>query len=176
MCYPLLKAYKQDIPLVQQRKYNNQKNKYYKDLVIVNENKYLLCSQWYENFRDNFNNWVNIRNSTSVSITKYIKIRSNSNSVILEDNILLSLLEIMRNDFSYNQILIVKRLREQCERIIALNTKYKSSPQTVIYCLIGKLFNMEVIKLAPACSKGRYILENYELFDKICADRSILNE
>lgn len=178
ICYPLLKKYDPSLPLKEQLRYKNQKKdrSFYKDIYTVNGEQFLLCQEWYEKSRPKFDNWLSQRKTDSVYVPKYIKIKSSSGTIRIEDSTLISILEIIRNDFLHNKILKISRLKEQCERIIALNTKYKKSPQSVIYCLIGKLSSMGIIELTLNRQKGQYILVNPHLFDKVISDRLLLAE
>lgn len=177
ICYPLLKKYDPSQPLKEQLKYKNQENaRFYKDTYTVNGKQYLLCKEWYEKSRPKFDKWLFHRETDSINVLKFIKIKSSSSTIRIEDNTLVSILEIIKNDFLHNDVLIISRLREQCERIISLNTKYKESPQTVIYCLIGKLSSMKIIELAPNCKKGRYVLVNSQRLDQVISDRLLLDE
>lgn len=176
ICYPLLKRYTDNIPEKQQRQYNNQYNRYYKHPVTVNGEKYFLCSQWFEDFRPKLDEWIKLRNDNNVVITHYYKIKNNASSIIIEEKILKILLNAFREDFVINNSLNVRRIRTRYENIISSNTKYKTSPQNVIYCLIGKLSSLNIIKLAPNCQNGKYILINQERFENIIDNPSCLAE
>lgn len=176
ICYPLLKKYTDNIPEKQQRQYNNQYNRYYKHPIDVNGEKYFLCSQWFEDFRPKLDEWIKSRNDQNIVITHYYKIRNNTSSITIEEKILKVLLNAFREDFIINNILNVRRVRMRYENIIVQNTKYKISPQNVIYCLIGKLSSLGAIKLAPNCQNGKYVLTNQKQFNAIIEDPSCLVE
>lgn len=176
ICYPLLKKYIHDIPEKQQRQYNKQYNRYYKNPVIVNGEKYFLCSQWFEEFRPKLDEWIKSRNDKNIIITHYYKIRNNTSSIVIEEKILKVLLNAFREDVIINDTLSVRRVRTRYEKIIAQNTKYKTSPQNVIYCLIGKLSSLGIIKLAPNCQNGKYILTDLEQLNAIIIDPSCIVE
>lgn len=176
ICYPLLKKYTKNIPEKQQRQYNNQNNRYYKNPIFVNNEKYFLCSQWFEDSRSKLDEWIKSRNDKNIVITHYYKIRNNTFSIIIEDKILKILLNAFREDIIINETLNVRRIRTRYENIIAQNTKYKTSPQNVIYCLVGKLSSLGVIKLAPNCQNGKYILVDSKQLETIIENPCCLDE
>ena len=176
ICYPLLKKYTDNIPEKQQRQYNNQYNRYYKRTINVNGEKYFLCSQWFEDFRPKLDEWIKSRNDQNIVITRYYKIRNNTSSITIEEKILKVLLNAFREDLIINNTLNVRRVRTRYENIIFQNTKYKISPQNVIYCLVGKLSSLGIIKLAPNCQNGKYILIDQKRFNSIIEDPSCLAE
>lgn len=176
ICYPLLKKYTKNVPEEQQRQYNNQNNRYYKNPIFVNNEKYFLCSQWFEDSRPKLDEWIKSRNDKNIVITHYYKIKNNTFSIIIEDKILKVLLNAFREDIIINETLNVRRIRTRYENIIAQNTKYKTSPQNVIYCLVGKLSSLGVIKLAPNCQNGKYVLTDSKQLETIIENPCCLDE
>ena len=120
--------------------------------------------------------WIKSRNDKNIVITHYYKIRNNTFSIIIEDKILKILLNAFREDIIINETLNVRRIRTKYENIIAQNTKYKTSPQNVIYCLVGKLSSLGVIKLAPNCQNGKYILIDLKQLETIIENPCCLDE
>lgn len=176
ICYPLLKKYIKGVPNKQQRTYGNQYNRYYKRTVTVNGEEYFLCSQWFEEFRPKLDKWIVSRNDKNIVITHYYKIKHNTYSIILEEELLKILLNAFLQDINTNSVLNVRRIRTKYENIIAQNTKYKTTPQTVLYCLIGKLADMNVLKLAPNCQNGKYVLKDNNAFNQILDDFNLIAE
>lgn len=47
------------IPISKQKGYNNDYGRYWtKPILDINESHYILCSQWYEEFRDKLEKWI----------------------------------------------------------------------------------------------------------------------
>ena len=176
ICYPLLKKYVKGVPVKQQRTYNNQYNRYYKQTVNINGDEYFICSQWFEEFRPKFDKWIELRKNKNIVITRYYKIKNTTTCITIEEKILKILLNAFLEDFIINNSINVRRIRKRYEDIIAENTKYKTSPQNVIYCLIGKLSSEKIIKLAPNCHNGKYVLTNKEKLEDIIRDPSVISE
>jgi hypothetical protein len=55
--YPFLKKVVWDSPLSEQRKINGY-DRYWSDEELINGDKYLVCSQWYERNKPRFIKWV----------------------------------------------------------------------------------------------------------------------
>lgn len=175
LSYPLLKKYIENISNKKQI-YINGGNRYWKTPVTVNGELYFICSQWHKDpCRIRLDNWLNNRGTDNIKIIKYLKIKHNTYSITLEEEILKSILTSFLNDFTQNTIMNVTRIRSRYENIIIEKTKYRDSPQTVIYCLVGKLTNMSVIELAPNCKKGRYILTDGSKLNEIIDNPSLLS-
>lgn len=176
ICYPLLKKCVKGIPHNQQRTYGDVHNRYYKKTFIINGEEYFLCSEWYEKFRSKLDNWIFSRNDKNIVITHYYKIKHGTYTIIIEDEILKILMEALRNDYLSNGILNVSRIRSKYDNIIAQNTKYQTTPQTVLYTIIGRLTDMGIISLAPNCRKGKYIINNDDKFLQIIDDCGLICE
>lgn len=176
ICYPLLKKRVKGIPDKQQRTYGNVYNRYYKKTVTVNGEEYFLCSQWFEEFRSKLDNWIFSRKDKNIIITHYYKIKHGAYTIIIEEEILKVLLKALRNDYLSNGLLNVSRIRIKYDNIIAQNTKYQTTPQTVLYTLVGKLTDMGIISLAPNCYKGKYIVNNDTKLLQLIHDCKLLSE
>lgn len=131
ICYAVLKLYQQNISFEQQRQCNGY-NRYYKELYVVNGEKYLLCSQWFKEFRIKFDGWVKTRNIKKSLVARQIKIYNGNRygTVELDDSIIAKLLTIICNRLNTDKVLIVNRLRKECNYLISSCTKYQKSPQT----------------------------------------------
>lgn len=174
--YPLLKKRVSGIPDRAQMIVSGH-NRYYKRPVIVNGEVYFLCSQWFENpCRSKLNEWLAKRGTQDVKITSYYKIRYNTYCITVEEEILKAILTSFSDDLIKNVTMNVSRIRDRYSNIIAEKTKYKDSPQTVIYCLVGKLTEMKVIELAPHCKKGKYILTDGSMLSKIIDNPKLISE
>lgn len=59
ICYPLLKEVDVAIPISKQKGYNNDYGRYWtKPILEIDGQHYIICSQWYEEFREKLNNWI----------------------------------------------------------------------------------------------------------------------
>lgn len=59
ICYPLLKEVDITIPISKQKGYNNEYGRYWiKPVFKINNNYYILCSQWFEEFRPKLDKWI----------------------------------------------------------------------------------------------------------------------
>ncbi len=57
--YPLLKKVVWDIPISEQKKINGY-NRYWAEAELINGERYLVCSQWYDRNKRKFINWLNL--------------------------------------------------------------------------------------------------------------------
>lgn len=174
--YPLLRKKIAGVSDYEQTKDEKGKNRYYKNPILVNGDEYFLCSQWYENKRSVLDNWISLRGDKNVTITHYYKIIHGAYSVIIEGEILKIILEAIHTDYLNNNVITVRRIRASYDDIIAENTKYRNTPQTVLYTLIGRLTDMGIIKLFPNCQKGKYIIDDDQKFLKIMEDYSLIEK
>lgn len=161
--YPLLKKYVTGVSIKEQTKYKDSHSRYYKDIFLVNNKQYFLCSQWFEEFRPKLDNWLILREYNSNCDTEY-KIK---NSIIIKENILRVLLIGFLNDFNENEIINIANIRNEYDKFIKSNTEYKSKPERVIYALVKTLIEAGLIELAPNCQKGKYIIKYEKKFEKI---------
>ncbi len=59
ICYPLLKEVDLSISISQQKGYNNEYARYWtKPILEINGKHYIMCSQWFENFRTKVDDWI----------------------------------------------------------------------------------------------------------------------
>ncbi|MEH7072880.1 hypothetical protein [Neobacillus drentensis] len=69
--YPLLKKVVWDLPISEQRKINGY-DRYWKETVTINNERYLICNDWYERNKPKFIKWVE---EIEYEITKFKYIR-----------------------------------------------------------------------------------------------------
>lgn len=63
--YPLLKEVDITIPITEQKTYNNDYARYWtKPILKINGTHYIMCSQWFEEFREKLNNWIQKNENT----------------------------------------------------------------------------------------------------------------
>lgn len=56
--YPFLKKINRNIPITQQKNYNNEYGRYWvKPILNIYNNDYIMCSQWFDSFRDKLIKW-----------------------------------------------------------------------------------------------------------------------
>ena len=59
ICYPLLKEVDITTPISQQKGYNNDYARYWtKPILELNGKHYIICSQWFEDFRPKLDKWI----------------------------------------------------------------------------------------------------------------------
>ncbi len=62
--YPFLKKIDRNIPVAQQKNYNNEYGRYWvKPILSIYNNDYIMCSQWFDTFRDKLIKWQNDYNN-----------------------------------------------------------------------------------------------------------------
>lgn len=70
ICYPLLKEVDMSIPISKQKGYNNEYGRYWiKPILEINDSYYILCSQWFEEFREKLDKWIE-EQETQISDSK----------------------------------------------------------------------------------------------------------
>lgn len=64
ICYPLLKEVDISKPISEQKNYNNEYARYWiKPVLVINGKHYILCSQWYREFQNKFDEWIEKSNN-----------------------------------------------------------------------------------------------------------------
>lgn len=59
ICYPLLKEVDITMPISKQKGYNNDYARYWtKPILELNGKHYIICSQWFEEFRPKLDKWI----------------------------------------------------------------------------------------------------------------------
>lgn len=59
ICYPLLKEIDISMPISRQKGYNNEYARYWvKPILEINQKHYILCSEWYPQFREKLDKWI----------------------------------------------------------------------------------------------------------------------
>ncbi len=172
ICYPILKQVDTKLPISEQVNYNNQYRRYYSTPVLkINENNYIICSQWFAQFKPKLMNWIN---SNSVSIV-------NKNENILEMGDKLKFSKNF-NGISIPRILfvdILKDIREYKNR--AFETGYLTKrfsvrilresgyekPQHVINNIRKYLEDKKNIALCENCKKGKYQIININAIEQL---------
>ncbi len=68
ICYPLLKEVNITISISQQKGYNNEYARYWtKPVLEINGTHYIICSQWFEDFRPKLDKWINEQNQQIIT-------------------------------------------------------------------------------------------------------------
>lgn len=71
ICYPLLKEIDEAKPISEQKNYNNEYARYWiKPIFTINGKKYIMCSQWFKEFQEKFDRWIEEENAHSIDSMK----------------------------------------------------------------------------------------------------------
>ena len=106
ICYPLLKEVDISKPIKEQLNYNNAYGRYWKTPVVeIKGKQYIMCSQWFKQFRDKLDKWVQKQNCKKKKKVQDVHMRSKE--------------RCMHYDFKKNQCMCTESavFTQQCENI-----------------------------------------------------------
>ena len=168
ICYPILKQIDKKLPISEQVNYNNQYRRYYSNPVLnINGKDYIICSQWYTQFKPKLVNWIN-SNSVLLTINKdqnilevgdKLKFNKNFNSISIPKILFVDILKTIE---SYeNRVFETGYLAEMFSMRILRESGYEKS-QHVINNIRKYLESEESISLYADSKKGKYIISNHD--------------
>lgn len=183
ICYPLLKKVDVYKPLSKQRGYNNQYGVYYANEFIVNNEKYLLCSQWIESFRPKLDIWIQKQNHNPISSNTVNNSEENEfheinfgkkyNSFHINDNVLVVILKFMRNMWLENKDIVMGTIAKNLFDFIQKETSY-NKPNYVVSKIRDYLSDNNIIKLKDSFKKNHYIICNDSKLEQLIANPAII--
>lgn len=174
ICYPILKKIDKSIPISKQIGYNNKYNRYYAKELTINNNSYLLCSQWFEEFRPKLETWINSHQS-SKNTSSLSQSQCSDNDMIYFGN--------KSNSFHLlrkNAISIFKYMRSECKKYDRFDSsklakKYANkmpydNPTYAVGQLIRILMKNEVVSLSNGHKRLYYTVINQTKISKLIED------
>ena len=166
ICYPILKQVDKKLPISEQVNYNNQYRRYYSNPVLkINEKYYIICSQWYTQFKPKLLNWIN-SNSVLMAINKgqnilevgdKLKFSKNFNSISIPRILFVDILKTIKN--YENRVFETGYLAEMFAVRILRESGYERS-QYVINNIRKYLESEDIISLHADSRKGKYVVSN----------------
>lgn len=155
ICYPILKQVNSKIPIGEQLNYNNQYRRYYKNPVLkINGNEYIICSQWFSNFKPKLISWINkSSNNSSSNLNDDIKLGKKYCSISLPKSLFIYILKTIEL-YNGNQF-ETGNLSANLSDLISLQTNYEK-PQHVINNIRKFLEDEGILSLDDNCKKGKY--------------------
>lgn len=105
ICYPILKLIDTKFPINEQVNYNNQYRRYYSSPVLkINEKSYIICSQWFAQFKPKLMNWINSnsdskeinKNDSILEIGDKLKFNKNFNSIFIPKILFIDIIKFIK--------------------------------------------------------------------------------
>lgn len=178
--YPLLKAVDLNKPISKQLGYNNQYGRYYATNFIINGKTYLLCSQWYEEFRPKLTDWIKNNqqkinyNMISNNTINEIIFSKDYGSVHIASDVLCYILTLFeKNGVEKNEI-IMSNINKELTPFLLQNTNYKQ-PKYVINMIKNYLLDNHILKLKNGYKKNQFVIQNQSRLKKLINDPCIVN-
>lgn len=168
ICYPILKQVDKKLPISEQVNYNNQYRRYYSSPVLkINGNDYIICSQWFAQFKPKLITWIN-SNSVSMRINKdenileigdKLKFNRNFNSISIPKILFVDILKAIRdyNDRTFETGYLAERFS-----VRILRESGYERPQHVINNIRKYLEFENSISLYANSKKGKYIISDLD--------------
>lgn len=173
ICYPILKQVDPKLPINEQVNYNNQYRRYYSNPVLkINEKSYIICSQWFAQFKPKLMKWIN-SNSVSIEINKNesileigekLKFNKNFNSISVPKILFVDILKTIRN--YDNRPFETGYLAEMFGVRILRESGYEK-PQHVINNIRKYLESENSISLYADSKKGKYVVSDSDKLQNI---------
>ena len=138
ICYPLLKEVDISKPIKEQLNYNNAYGRYWKTPVVeIKGKQYIMCSQWFKQFRDKLDKWVQKQNCKKKKKVQDVHMRSKE--------------RCMHYDFKKNQCMCTESavFTQQCENITSCD--YYAETKFPIY-IVPKHVNKS--RKCPCCDNS----------------------
>lgn len=183
ICYPILKQVDKKLPISEQVNYNNQYRRYYSSPILkINGNDYIICSQWFAQFKPKLMDWIN-SNSVSITINRdenilevgdKLKFNKNFNSISIPKILFVDILKTIKN--YENRVFETGYLAEMFNVRILRESGYEKS-QHVINNIRKYLESEGCISLYADSKKGKYIISDpvklHSLIKKYVSEESI---
>ncbi|MCM1212244.1 MAG: hypothetical protein NC318_11630 [Blautia sp.] len=173
ICYPILKQVDIKLPINEQVNYNNQYRRYYSSPVLkINEKNYIICSQWFAQFKPKLINWIN-SNSVSIEINKNngileigdkLKFNKNFNSISIPKILFVDILKSI-SDYG-NRPFETGYLAERFSVRILRESGYEK-PHHIINNIRKYLESENCISLYADSKKGKYIVSDSDKLQSI---------
>lgn len=168
--YPILKQINVNIPVSEQVNYNNEYRRYYvKPVLEIKSNHYIICQEWYAEFKPKLIDWINnnssflvnthncVTNESLIEKEDKIKFSRDYNSITISKSlftdILCSIKKYNNHPFETGNLLML------FSELIVNNSNYER-PQHIINNIRKYLEHEKIISLYGESKKGKYIVVN----------------
>lgn len=168
ICYPILKQVDTKLPISEQVNYNNQYRRYYSSPVLkINENDYIICSQWFAQFKPKLINWIN---SNSVNpfiinedekiaeIEDKLKFNKNFNSISIPK---ILFVDILKTISGYGERSFETGYLSEMFNVRILRESTYEKSQHVINNIRKYLESEDIISLYANSKKGKYVVSDF---------------
>ncbi len=186
ICYPILKKVDNRLPISEQVNYNNQYRRYYSSPILkINDNYYIICSQWFAHFKPKLVDWIN-SNSISMTINRdenilevgdKLKFNKNFNSISIPKILFIDILKTIKN--YENRVFETGYLAEMFNVRILRESGYEKS-QHVINNIRKYLESEGCISLYADSKKGKYVISDsvklHSLIKKYASEENVDTE
>lgn len=172
--YPILKQVDINLPIGEQVKYNNEYRRYYVSPVLnINEKNYIICSQWYPQFKPKLIAWIEDQHNKDISEKKpsdlIIRFDKKYSSISLPKTLFVFILKMIAQ-YEYD-VFETGRLTSNLEDLIYKQTNYKK-PQHVINNIRRYLEDQKIISLSSDSKKGRYVITDMNALQNLICQHS----
>lgn len=166
ICYPILKQVDTKLPISEQVNYNNQYRRYYSTPVLkINEKDYIICSQWFAQFKPKLIEWINAnsvsmiinRNENILEMGDKLKFSKNFNSISIPKILFADILKAIRDYEERN--FETGYLAERFSVRILRESGYEK-PQHVINNIRKYLESENIVSLYADSKKGKYVVSD----------------
>jgi hypothetical protein len=167
--YPILKQVDINLPIGEQVKYNNEYRRYYVNPVLnINEKNYIICSQWYPQFKPKLIAWIEEQHNKYISEKPssdlIVRFDKKYSSICLPKTLFIFILKMIAQ--YKDDVFETGRLTSNLEDLIHKQTNYKK-PQHVINNIRKFLEDQKIIALSNDSKKGRYIITDMGALQKL---------
>lgn len=178
ICYPILKLVDISIPIKEQVNYNNQYRRYYSNPILnINNNHYIICSQWYSSFKTKLISWINNQQKFNkpyegeIEDKTVIKLGKEYSGIKLPSTLFVFILKTIEQykDTQFE----TGRLSTNLSDIILKQTNYEK-PHHVINNIRKYLEDKKIISLCKGSKKGRYKIIDIVSLQKMINESSHL--
>lgn len=175
ICYPILKQVDKKLPISEQVNYNNQYRRYYSNPILnINGNDYIICSQWFAQFKPKLMNWIN-SSSVSIKINRDVnileigdrlKFSKDFNSISIPKILFVDILKVIRDykDRKFETGYLAERFS-----VRILRESGYENPRHVINNIRKYLELENSISLYANSKKGKYIISDPEKLQNLIA-------
>lgn len=161
--------------------------RYWRDVFIYNDKKYLACKEWFEPNRKYFVKWaekfckdIDISAKTSSEYEaqrdkSVIKFSSKYSGITLNRSLLVFILKTIKEIDAEEVCIETNNLLKRVSLRIQEESSYKY-PQHCVNNIIKFLTDAEILVLYQDAKKGKFIIEDYEIMQKLIENPELILE
>lgn len=174
ICYPILKEINPLMPIGEQVNYNNEYRRYYVNPVLSVSNKsYIICSQWYPQFKSKLIQWINGTAKKSINRdSNFVKFGKEYSSIKLPKTLYVHILKAIEQ-YQFDQFETGK-LSENLSDLICKQTNYEKAHH-VINNVRKYLEDNNIVSLCEHCKKGKYRILDVDKLQQLIHDNTHAN-